>query len=218
MNKKDKKDNIPKQGIVYGYLRVSTDEQTLENNKHVIEKKKEELNLIGPIEWIEEKISGTIHWKKRELGKYLEIFKEGDILIMSELSRISRIGLEIQEFISNIVQKKVRIYSLDVPIIIDGSYLSMMFINGIALGAQLERDFISTRTKNALEMRKQNGQKLGRPKGRRNKVLKLEPFKDQIGRMLIMGIKQKKIAKDYKVTQATLCSFIKEHNLKVKII
>lgn len=202
------------QGQVYGYLRVSTEDQNLDNNKNVIQKKKDELELIGQIEWIEEKISGTIHWEKRELGKLLNKMKDGDVLIISELSRISRKSLEISEFLSKAIRKGIVIYSLDIPKPIDGSLESMMYVNGFAFGAQLERERISTRTKIALEKRKSAGQKLGRPEGKGKS--KLDPHKDKIKEMINMGITLKRISEDYKVTIQTMCTFIKKNNLKPK--
>jgi DNA invertase Pin-like site-specific DNA recombinase len=209
-----KKNKIIPQGPVYGYLRVSTEEQNIDNNKNVIEKKKEELNLKGPITWIEEKISGTIYWKKRELGKWFDNANPGDVIMLSELSRISRKALEIQEFISVALEKKIKIYSLDMQIPIDGSPMSSMLINGIAIGAQIERDNISTRTKIALDKLKADGVKLGRPKGSKNEVTKLGPFKTQIGTMISAGITLKRIASDYKVSQQTMSKFVAENNLK----
>ncbi len=204
------------QGQVYGYLRVSTEDQDLNNNRDIIQKKKDELELIGPIEWIEEKISGTISWNKRELGKLLDKMKEGDILIISELSRIGRKSLEIHEFLSVAIRKGVIIYSLDVPKPIDGSLESMMYINGFAFGAQMERERISQRTKIALDKKKKElakeGKSLGRPKGTGS--CKLDPYKDKIKEMISMGITLKRIAEDYKVTHQTMCNYVKKYDLK----
>ena len=206
------------QGQIYGYLRVSTETQNLENNKHAIENKKKELGLIGPIEWIEEKVSGGIHWKSRELGKWLETAKAGEVLMISELSRISRTGIEIPEFISVALGKQIRIYSLDMPIPIDGSPMSLMYINAVAIGAQMERDNIRIRTKLSLDKLKAEGIILGRPKGVKNKNLKLDPFKEQIRKKILQGITLKRIANDYNVSQQTMCSYVKSNNLKNAII
>lgn len=209
-----KKQQIIQQGQIYGYLRVSTDNQNLDNNKQAIENKKNELGLKGPIEWIEEKISGGIHWKYRELGKWLENAKAGEVLMISELSRISRTGLEIQEFISVALGKQLKIYSLDTPIPIDGSPMSLMYINALAFGAQMERDNIKIRTKRTLDKLKSEGKILGRPKGSKNKNNKLGPFKEQISKKISLGIPLKRIASEYNVSQQTMCSYVKSNNLK----
>lgn len=210
-----KKVEVVQQSQIYGYLRVSTDDQNLDNNRDVIQQKKEDLGLIGPIEWIEEKISGTVHWKKRELGKLLDKFQQNDILIISELSRISRRALEIQEFISVANQKNVKIYSLDIPnLVLDGSMQSNMYISMLSMGAQLERENISTRTKTALAKRRSEGVKLGRPLGSKNKSLKLEPHKEQIKKKIMSGITLKRIAEDYDVSQQTMCNFVSHNKLK----
>ena len=208
-------------GKVYGYLRVSTEGQNLDNNKEVITKKRDELGLIAPIEWIEEKISGTVDWKKRELGSVFENFKENDILIISELSRISRKALEIQEFISVCNKKGVKIYSLDVPgLVLDGSLQSNMYISMLALGAQIERDNISTRTRNALAKKRLDydneglGRKLGRPLGTGNKNLKLDPYKKIIKEKILSGVNLKRIGQDYGVSHQTVCNYVKRNCLK----
>jgi DNA invertase Pin-like site-specific DNA recombinase len=217
------------QGQVYGYLRVSTEEQKLDNNKDVIQKKKDDLQLKGEIEWIEEKVTGTLHWKKRELGKLLDRFNEGDILIISELSRISRKYLDIQEFIIEANKKKVKIYSLDIPKVLDGSIESNIYLSCIAIGAQLERDHISVRTKVALAKKKKEYEeeniknennknyikkKLGRPIGHKNKVLKLDEYKYTIQKKIQDGIPLKRLAEDYKVSQQTMCNYVSKNNLK----
>lgn len=200
------------QGQVYGYLRVSTEDQNLDNNKDVIQKKKDELKLIGPITWVEEKISGTVNYEKRELGKLFETMKEGDILIISELSRISRNSLEICSFLRNALIKKIIVYSLDITQPINGSLESLMLINMISFGAQLERERISQRTKIALAKRKAEGKILGRPKG--TTMSKLDNHADKIKQMIEQGIKIKRIASDYCVTPLTMSKFIKKKNLK----
>lgn len=214
-----KKKPIIPHGQVYGYLRVSTEKQNIDNNKIVIENLKNELKLVGPIIWIEEKISGTVDWKLRDLGKWLENSKPGNVLILSELSRISRVGLDIPAFISEALKKGIYIYSLDCPIKpLDNSQMAQMFINGLAMGAQMERDNISVRTKNALDTLKSKGVKLGRPIGSKNQTTKLLPFKDQIKEKIDLKIPLKHIAIQYDVSQQTLITFVKEHNLKPKLI
>lgn len=89
-----------------------------------------------------------------------------------------------------------------------------MFINGLSLGAQQERENISIRTKAGLDRKRTEGVNLGRPGGSLNKVHKLDPFKDQIAKSIMIGIPLKRIAKDNNVTQQTLIIFIKRHNLK----
>lgn len=204
------------QGQVYGYLRVSTEEQNIENNKHTIQQKKDDLGLIGQIEWIDEKISGTIYWGKRELGKLINKMKEGDILIMSEISRIGRKSLEISEFLSVALRKGIVIHSLDIPKPIDGSLESMMYVNGFSFGAQMEREAISKRTKVALEKKKielaKEGKQLGRPKG--EGLHKLDPHKDKIKELIDMGVTLTRISDDYKVTMPTICNYVKKNNLK----
>ena len=136
---------------------------------------------------------------------------------MSELSRINRNGLEITEFISVALSKGVKVYSLDMKIEIDNSPMSLMFISGVAAGAQMERDNISVRTKAALQQRKAAGQILGRPTGSKSTQTKLSPHKEDIARRVLMGIPLKRIASDYKVSQQTMCKFVAENKLKPQL-
>ena len=211
--KTTKKEDI-KIGKTYGYVRVSTEKQELNNNKLVIEKKKEELNLLGDIEWIEEKISGTVDWRKRELGMLEERFEKGDVLIISELSRISRNAIEIPEFLSAVNKKGVKVYSLDVPIALDGSIQASMYISMVSIGAQMERENISQRTKNALNKRKADGKKLGRPIGKRNNSLKLDPYKEAIQKKILSGVTIKHLSSEYKCSTQTMGTYVKENKLK----
>lgn len=220
---KTEKNNLQKQnkenkenGQVYGYLRVSTEAQKLINNRQRITDKKNDLQLSGDIIWIEEKVSGLVNWKERELGKLVDNLKSGDVIIMSELSRISRNGLEITEFISVVLNKGAQVFSLDMQIPIDNSPMSLMFISGIAAGAQMERDNISIRTKAALQQRKNAGQVLGRPKGSKSSYTKLSNYKEDIARRVLLGVPYKRIAKDFKVTPQTMSKFIHDNNLKPK--
>ena len=204
------------QGQVYGYLRVSTEKQFLENNRSIIQKKKDDLGLIGNIEWTLETISGCIHWKFRELNELVEKFKPGDILIISEISRIGRKFLEIQEFVSVITQKQVRLYSLDIPGDVDlTSVQGSMILCILSIGAQIEREAISNRTRNALAERKSRGIILGRPKGSKNKnQSKLESHKEIIKKRILDGVTLKHLSADYGCSQQTMCAFVKNNNLK----
>lgn len=198
---------------VYGYLRISTDKQDINNNKAEILLKANSLNLTSNVEWIEETISGTKDWNKRELGKLLNKINKGDIIITSELSRFARTIQQIMEFIGECAKKGVLIYCTKTDFKIDNSVQSQMIIFAYGLSAQIEREMISSRTKSALNTKRNQGVVLGRRKG--VSVLDKNPnTKGEIKQLIKDGVKLKKIAEKYNVTYETLHSYIKKHNLK----
>ena len=75
--------------MTYGYIRVSSDKQTVENQRFEINKfcERENLKIDG---WIEETISGTKSYDKRRLGTLLKRVKKDDLIICAELSRLGR--------------------------------------------------------------------------------------------------------------------------------
>jgi len=197
----------------YGYLRVSTGKQELENNKNAILRKANELKLGANVEWIEEQVSGTKKWNDRELGKLMDIIKSGDALITSEISRFGRKYLDVVQFLAECSKKNVKVYCTNSDFMVDGSLHAQMFIFCHSISAQIERDMISARTKAALQRKKDEGIKLGRIAG--VMVLDKDPKnKDYIKKDIDSGIKLKVIADKYGVTPMTLGKFIKKHNLK----
>lgn len=194
---------------IYCYLRVSTEKQDLNNNKGEILLKVNELNLNSKnIIWIEEIVSGMKIWKSRELGKIQ--FNKGDVFITSELSRVGRTMTQIMGFISNLMEKGVKIYFTKSKFNIDGSINSQVLIFAYSLCSQIERELIATRTRDALQNKKNKGEILGRPK---NKMI-LDNKVDEIKKQIDDGIKLKVIAKKYNSSQTTITKLIKKHNLK----
>lgn len=196
---------------IYGYLRVSTESQTIDTNKGEILLKINNLGLKGNIKWIEETISGTKHWKNRELGKLINIINKNDVIITSELSRIGRSLYQCFEFISVCAEKEVQLYFTKTDFKIDSSISSQTLIFAYSLTSQIERELISLRTKSALQNAKSKGIILGRPRGK----MKLDKDINEIRNLINQGVKYKAIAKKYKVTETTMSKFIKKNNLKV---
>jgi DNA invertase Pin-like site-specific DNA recombinase len=149
---------------VIGYLRVSTQDQDIEKNKADILAFANERKL-GPVEWVTEKVSGVKTWKKRELAKAVDSLSAGDWLIVPELSRLGRSTLDILEVLKVLREKGVNVYAIKGAWTLNGTIEAKVFVTMMALFAEIERDLISARTKEALKARKASGVKLGRPKG-----------------------------------------------------
>ena len=195
------------------YLRISTVDQDIEKNKADILKLVNEKQL-GNVEFVEEKISGTVSWKKRKIYSIINNTKSGDVIIVSELSRLGRSMLEIMEILSIISEKKVSLYSVKGDWHLDGSMQSKIIAMVFAMASEIERDLISSRTKEALRAKKAQGIKLGRPKGTGKS--KLDKFKPEIEALLANGSTQKFIANRYNTTEANLYNWLLKHGLKTK--
>ena len=193
------------------YLRISTVDQDIEKNKSDILKLANEKRL-GYVEFIEEQISGKVSWRNRKIFAIINEAKKDDVIIVSELSRLGRSMLEIMEILSIATQKQLKIYSVKGDWHLDGSIQSKVMAMVLSMASEIERDLISSRTKEALRFKKENGIKLGRPKGPGKS--KLDKFKPEIEALLSNGSTQKFIANRYNTTEANLYNWMKRHNLK----
>lgn len=195
------------------YLRISTVDQDIEKNKADILKLSNEKQL-GNVEFVEEKISGTVSWKKRKIYLIIHNAKSGDVIIVSELSRLGRSMLEIMEILSIISEKKLSLYSVKGDWHLNDSMQSKIIAMVFAMASEIERELISSRTKEALRAKKAQGIKLGRPKGTGKS--KLDKFKPEIEALLANGSTQKFIANRYATTEANLYNWFLKHGLKTK--
>ncbi len=201
----------------YGYLRVSTTKQELDNNRMDILKYANERKL-GNVEFYEETVSGRKDWKKRKLFDLYEKLKEGDTLIMSEVSRISRSMFDSIEFLALCKRKKVNVYSLVEDIPKDCDAMSQLICALNSWKSESERNMISFRTKQALKFKKEQGIKLGRKLGSsklegKDGINKQKNITD-IKKLMEDGTKYKAIAKRYNVTPMTLMKFVNNNKLK----
>lgn len=193
------------------YLRVSTTDQDLEKNKADILHLANDKGL-GQVEWVEEHVSGRVSWRKRKLAALLDELQEGDTMIVSELSRLGRSMLECMEILSIASQKGIKLYAVKGNWQLDGTIQSKIMAMAFAMAAEIERDLISQRTKEALAARKQAGKKLGRPKG--SGKSKLDKYGPEIKALMANGATQKFIAERYDTTEANLSRWLKKHGLR----
>lgn len=192
------------------YLRVSTIDQDIEKNKAAI------LSLanskeLGKVHFVEEKVSGKISWRNRKIAEILEAADKGDNIIVSELSRLGRSMLECMEILSIATQKGINIYAVKGDWQLTNSIQSKIVAMAFSMASEIERDLISKRTREALQVKKQNGMQLGRPKGVGKS--KLDAFRIEIEALLKNGSTQTFIAKRYKTTEANLHHWMKQRGL-----
>ena len=195
--------------MVYGYIRVSSDKQTVENQRFEINNfvAKKQIHIDG---WIEETISGTKNYNKRELGKLLNKVQKGDLIICAELSRLGRNLFMIMEILNICMTKECRVWTIKDNYRLGEDIQSKVLAFAFGLSAEIERNLISQRTKEALARKKAEGITLGRPVGRKTDESKYKLYakKALIAELLKAKISKRQIAKICKVDRNTLCRFI----------
>ncbi|MBF0550645.1 MAG: recombinase family protein [Deltaproteobacteria bacterium] len=193
-----------------GYLRVSTVDQDIEKNKADILKLGNTKEL-GKIHFVEERVSGKVSWRNRKIADIMEELQAGDNLVVSELSRLGRSMLECMEILSIASQKGINIYAVKGDWQLGNSIQSKIIAMAFSMAAEIERDLISQRTKEALRVKKAAGMILGRPKGPGKS--KLDQYHTEIVALLSNGSTKKFIANRYGTTEANLHNWIKKHNI-----
>jgi len=201
--------------MIYGYIRVSADKQTVENQRFEINKfcKNQKIKIN---KWIEEKISGTKEPEKRQLGGLLKIVGENDLIICSELSRLGRSFFMIMSILSDCMKRNVKVWTIKDGYRLGDDIQSKVLAFAFGLSAEIERNLISQRTKEALARCKAEGKILGRKPGRVIKV-KLTGNEKKIKKMLREGMTRTAIAKHFGVKRDTLTIFINERLTKWKL-
>ena len=135
--------------MVYGYVRVSTDHQNTENQKFEIKKFAEKQGLVID-RWIEEVISSTKDLNKRKLGQLLKHVKSDDLIIASELSRLGRNLLQVMSILHYCMDVGARIWTIKDNYRLGADITSKVLAFAFGLSAEIERNLISQRTKEAL--------------------------------------------------------------------
>jgi DNA invertase Pin-like site-specific DNA recombinase len=198
----------------FAYLRVSTDNQDVKNQKLGVLDYCNAQNL-NPIKFVEDTMSGTTPWKERSIGKLLADGKSGDVIIAAEVSRLGRSILQVLEILEVAAKKEISVHIAKNRMIMDGSMQSTITATILGLVAQIEREFISSRTKEALQKRKMDGMTLGRPKGEAA-TLKLDAFRDEIMGYLKKGINKRAISKLIECSPSTLYQWLERRHIRTK--
>ncbi|KAA8819520.1 invertase [Bifidobacterium rousetti] len=196
--------------MIYGYVRVSTGMQTVENQRFEIERFCAGERLVVD-EWVEETVSGTKAPDKRKLGGLLDRADKGDLIVCSELSRLGRSLFMIMDVLSCCMDKGVRVWTIKDGYRLGDDIQSKVLAFAFGLSAEIERNLISQRTKEALARRRAEGVRLGRPVGSLSARTKLSDYEDDIRAMLGQGRTKADIARKYHVHPATVGRFVRNH-------
>lgn len=197
---------------VYAYLRVSTDAQDVANQKHGLLEYANDSGLV-PVVMFEDSASGRIPWRQRKLGEMLEKAEAGDTILFAEISRLGRSTLQVLEFLQAAAARGVSVHITKNKMVMDGSIQARITATVLGLAAEIERELISSRTKEALAKRKAEGVKLGRPRGEA-KTLALDSKASQIKELLSKQVSKASIAKIVECSPQTLYLWLERRGLK----
>ncbi|RHJ92579.1 master DNA invertase Mpi family serine-type recombinase [Parabacteroides bouchesdurhonensis] len=196
--------------MVYGYVRVSTDKQNTDNQRFEIEKFVKARNMRVD-SWVDETISGTKGISERQLGKLLKQVRKGDILITTELSRLGRNLMQVMSFLHQCMERDIIVFTVKEGYELGNNINSKILAFAFSLSAEIERNLISQRTKEALARKKNLGEKLGRPKGFSLEQCKLSGKEELIRKLLQEKRTKQYISQKLGVNRQTLRNFMKNH-------
>jgi DNA invertase Pin-like site-specific DNA recombinase len=204
--------------MTYGYIRVSTDRQTVENQKFEIQQfaKRQNIKIDN---WIKETISGTKEYDKRKLGKLLKKLKKDDLMICSELSRLGRSLFMIMDILNICMKKEVKVWTIKDNYRLGDDIQSKVLAFAFGLSAEIERNLISQRTIEALKRKRADGVILGRPIGRNTPIEKLRiyRYRDRILRLYEIGTSYSAIGRKLKFHRITVSKFIKNYMAEMEV-
>lgn len=193
---------------IIGYIRVSSQKQTLEHQHYEIEQFAKK-NKIKINQWVEEKVSSRKALKNRKLGGLLDSLQENDVLIACEISRLGRSLLEVMRILEICLSKNCQVWTLKENYRLGNDIQSKVLAFAFGLAAEIERNLISQRTKSSLANLKASGKKLGRPFSAESKKLKLSKSVNKIQQLLSKGFSKTEIAHKLNVQRSTLHRFMK---------
>ena len=187
---------------------MSSDKQTVANQRFEIGRfcAAQEMEIDG---WIEETISGTRNYDKRKLGELLRNVRAGDLIICSELSRLGRSLYMVMEILSLCMERDCRVWTVKDNFRLGDDIQSKVLAFAFGLSAEIERNLISQRTKEALDRKRAEGVHLGRPKGALSKRVKLTGKEEVIRVLREEGANWSQIARLLHVDRSTLVRFAK---------
>lgn len=198
--------------MIYAYIRVSTDKQSVENQRFEI-LKYADAQKITIDKWVEETVSSRRKLTDRLLGQTLEQLAENDILIVSELSRLGRNLMEVMSILHTCMDRDVKVHTIKEQYELGNNISSKVLAFAFSLSAEIERQLISQRTKEALARKKSEGKQLGRPKGSLSKQTKLSGKEDTIKELLDKQISYSGIGRILGVNRLTVKSFVESRGL-----
>ena len=198
--------------MVYAYIRVSKDKQSTENQRFEILKFADKRKLIID-RWTEETVSGMKNVRSRKLGELLAELGKDDLLITTELSRLGRSLMEVMSVLHDLMKRDVKVFTVKEKYQLGDNLNSKILAFAFSLSAEIERQLISQRTKEALAKKKADGATLGRPKGSLSRTTKLTGKEEEIKELLAKEVPVSSIAKIFGVHRLTVSNFVRSRKL-----
>lgn len=204
------------QPVIYGYLRVSSDEQDVNNQKTGVvafaEHHQWEINKFIT----DEGVSGGVDPSKRKLGPMLKKLKKGDIIIASEISRLGRDLYMVMEILHHCMKVGCLVYTVKDNFVLGDNIQSKVLAFAFGLAAEIERQMIRQRTAEAIKRKRAMGILMGRPPGAKNNPTKYKLYgkRDLIVELIKEGVSKRQIAKILKVDRNTLDRFCSHNDIR----
>lgn len=199
--------------MVYAYIRVSTNYQTVQNQKIAI-RQYAKYHRLHNIVWIAETISGTKTPEKRKLGELLKNASKDDVIIVTELSRLGRSLMMILNVLQLLLEKEVKVVAIKEGYELGDNIQSKVLAFAFGLSAEIERTLLSERTKQGLERARKQGKQIGRRKGQKPSHYKLTGKCAYIKRERVNGRSKLSLAKELNVTWVTLNKFMLRYRIQ----
>lgn len=195
--------------MIIAYIRVSTELQSYEGQQYEIEQWCHRRNWEVH-RWVQEKVSGAKEINRRTLGRLLKRMNRGDVLVCTELSRLGRNMMMVMGILNTCSQKGIKIYSIKDNFELSDSLNAKIIAFAFSLAAEIERNLISQRTREALAAKKQAGIKLGRPFGKSRERKRFDDREDYIRTRLNQGVSIGSLAQELKMHRNTLSRYLNE--------
>lgn len=183
--------------MIYGYLRVSSDEQDVNSQRQGVEGFAKDHNWEIEEYITDEGVSGGKDPDKRNLGPLLKKLQKGDIVIASEISRLGRDLYMVMDILHFCMKQEVVIYTVKDNFTLGDDIQSKVLAFAFGLAAEIERQMIKQRTREGLRLRMKMGVLLGRPVGTSNSMeaQKFGKWKEKLGQMVEWQMSPMQIAK-----------------------
>ena len=207
-------------GKTIAYIRVSTDGQDIKNQRLEIYEYARKRG-IEIDDFVEITMSSRKTSKQRCVDEVAQRLEASDTLIVTELSRLGRGTAEVIALVNALIERDIRIIAIKQNLDVlrhRHDMNSKVTITMFSLMAELERDFISSCTKEALSAKKSQGVVLGKPKGTIQKS-KFDKDRDRIKELLGLGLSARKIAKLLGLkNHIALNTYIKKRKLREQVV
>lgn len=188
------------------YLRVSTSKQDAAAQWHGVETYAAARGILNLVK-ITDTASGTLGWHKRSLGDIIANSKTGDVLLTTEISRLGRSTLDVLDCLRACSERGLIVHVIKQGMIVDASLNSKIMCTMLALAAEIERSFISSRTLEGLSSARAAGVQLGRPRGQAPRT-KLTSRAAEIAKLIDAGVSVSAIARLTGTSRQTVARFL----------